>query len=121
VNATIPIQAAETAHGWVLYDGDCPICTRSVQRFAEVLRRRGFDLAPLQTAWVREQFDLAANVPPKEMIVITPEQKVFGGADGIVQVARQIWWAWPLFALAQIPGVMILLRAIYRRVAANRY
>jgi hypothetical protein len=38
-----------------------------------------------------------------------------------VQIAKTVWWLWPLFAFAQLPGAMILLRANYRWVAANRY
>ena len=44
-----------------------------------------------------------------------------GGADALVEIARRIWWAWPLFALAQLPGAMLVLRAGYRKFAANRH
>ena len=37
-----------------------------------------------------------------------------------MQIARRVWWAWPLFALGQVPGMMILFRAIYRFIAARR-
>ena len=30
------------------------------------------------------------------------------------------WWAWPLFALAQLPGMMEVLRTVYRQIAATR-
>jgi predicted DCC family thiol-disulfide oxidoreductase YuxK len=121
VKATIPNRAVETAYGWVLYDGECSLCVNTSHRFAGLLHRHGFELAALQTTWVRERFGFSTNATPDEMLVITPEQTVFGGADGIVQIARRIWWAWPLFVMAQIPAVMILLRAIYRRVAAKRH
>ena len=44
-----------------------------------------------------------------------------GGADAILEIARRIWWAWPLFALAKMPGIKPMLRAMYRHVAANRF
>jgi hypothetical protein len=46
---------------------------------------------------------------------------VFGGAEAVVQIARRIWWSWPLFALSRLPGVMTLFDKLYARIAANRY
>lgn len=106
--------------GWVLFDGECSLCTGAAARFAPLLRRHHFDLAPLQAPWVRKRLGLKPNGPLVEMKLLAGDETIFGGADALVQIARRIWWAWPLFALAQIPGAMILFRAIYRYVAANR-
>ncbi len=107
--------------GWVLFDGSCRLCLGAARRFARLLRRHGFEPAPLQSSWVRERLDMAAEGMPTEMMVLTSGGAVFGGADGILQIARRVWWAWPLYALAKIPGVTPRLRAIYRWVAANRH
>ena len=106
--------------GWVLYDGDCPLCCAAATRFEPLLQRHGYQFAPLQTPWVRERLGLQPNAPLDEMKLLAADGNVFGGAEAVVQIARAIWWAWPLFALAQIPGVKHLLVAIYCRVAANR-
>jgi predicted DCC family thiol-disulfide oxidoreductase YuxK len=97
----------------VLYDGECPLCTGSARRFEGVLRRRGFELATLQS---REN----SPIPPSEMRVLTPDGRAHGGAAALVQIARRVWWAWPLFAVAQIPGVMRLFNLGYRWLARNR-
>jgi predicted DCC family thiol-disulfide oxidoreductase YuxK len=55
------------------------------------------------------------------MKLLAADGQVYGGADALAQIARRIWWAWPLFAIAQIPGALVLLRAIYRHLAANRH
>ena len=107
--------------GWIFYDGECSFCTNSVRRFDRTLQRSGFVPVPFQTPWARARLDLQPNSELTEMIVLTADGRKFGGADGIVQIARKIWWAWPLFALAKIPGIIFPLRAIYRRVAANRH
>ncbi len=126
--------------GWVLYDGDCPLCVGAVARFAPLLNRHGFQCAPLPTRFERSAglptrreevgftnppgrrpaLRLNPGEPLDEMKLLAGDGQIFGGADALAQIARRIWWAWPLFALAQIPGVKILLRAIYRGVAANR-
>jgi len=115
------INVETPGRGWVFYDGDCRLCVGTARHFARLLRAHGFEPAALQTPWVRKRLGLASEGDPAEMIVLTAGGAVFGGADGILQIARRIWWAWPLFAMAKIPGVTPLLRASYRRLAANRH
>jgi predicted DCC family thiol-disulfide oxidoreductase YuxK len=107
--------------GWLFYDGDCSFCINSIRRFNWTLKRSGFVPVSFQTSWARVCLDLKPDSELTEMVVLTADGKRFGGADGIAQIARRICWAWPLFALAQIPGIHFIFRAIYRRVAANRH
>lgn len=45
---------------------------------------------------------------------------VFGGAAAVMEIARRIWWAWPLWALSRLPGAMRPMRATYRWIADHR-
>jgi predicted DCC family thiol-disulfide oxidoreductase YuxK len=121
VNAVITDRATEAAQGWVLYDGECPFCLDMVARFAPLLHRHHFDLVPLQTTWVRKRLGLATDEPLTEMKLLAEDGRIYGGVDVVLQIARHVWWVWPLFAVAQIPAAMMLLRAIYERIAANRH
>jgi predicted DCC family thiol-disulfide oxidoreductase YuxK len=56
----------------------------------------------------------------REMRVATGDGEIYGGADAIVFLARQIWWAWPLYAAAKLPGVPHILNACYRWFADHR-
>ncbi len=107
--------------GWLFYDGDCSFCVNSVRRFNRTLKRSGFVPVQFQNSWARARLDLKPDSELTEMIVLTADGQKFGGADAIAQIARQIWWAWPLFALARIPGIRFIFRAIYRRIATNRH
>lgn len=118
---TTSFGGARTNRGWIFYDGECPLCVAAANKSAPWLRRHHFDLAPLQTPWARDRLGLNPCDPLTEMKYLTEAGNIFGGADALLQIARRIWWAWPLFALAQIPGPRILLRRIYRRVAAKRH
>ena len=120
VNAIIPERRIEAAQSWVLYDGECPFCNNVAVRFTPLLRRHHFDLASLQTPWAQQRLGLVPDDPLVEMKLLAGDETVYGGAEALTQIARRIWWAWPLFVLAQIPGAMILFRVIYRRVAAKR-
>jgi len=113
----LPAQSS----GWVFYDGDCSFCVNSIRRFERILKRSGFVPVEFQNLWARARLDLKPEPELTEMVVLTVDGKKFGGADGIAQIARQIWWTWPLFALGQIPGIHFIFRAIYRRVASSRH
>jgi predicted DCC family thiol-disulfide oxidoreductase YuxK len=115
-------EITETIRGWVFYDANCPFCTRWAWRTDELLARRGWHLAPLQAGWARLLLGLQDGEPLLEMKLLIADGQIFGGADAIIYVARSIWWAWPLFVLAQLPGITPVLRAIYyRRIAKNRF
>jgi len=114
-------EITENIKGWVLYDGDCPLCTGAVRRFGPLLRTRGFEPRPLQAPWVGKQLGLSPEQLLIEMRLLLPDGRLYGGADALLQIARHYWWAWPLYLLGHLPGVKPLLRAIYRRIARNRY
>jgi predicted DCC family thiol-disulfide oxidoreductase YuxK len=106
--------------GWLFYDADCPFCTSTAQRLAPVLVPHGFALAPLQDPRVAGLLGLPQSELLREMRLLTAEGKQYGGAEAAVAIARRIWWAWPLYALAQIPGIKTILRAGYRYIAERR-
>ena len=55
------------------------------------------------------------------MKLLTAYGRIFGGADALIQLTRSIWWAWPIFVFAQIPGLKPLMRTVYRSIARNRH
>jgi hypothetical protein len=67
-----------------------------------------------------EQLDLESGAPLAEMRVLTSDGRDLGGADAVIFLGRQIWWAWPFVALAQLPRMHKLLDRGYRWFAAHR-
>ena len=106
--------------GWLFFDAECAFCIALARRMARILVPRGFALAPLQDPRVAHLLGLPQEELLREMRVLTAQGKRYGGADAVIFLASRVWWAWPLVAFAQIPGVMPLLRAAYRRIAAQR-
>jgi len=106
--------------GWVFFDRDCTVCTSLARRFRRPLEKRGFGLAALQDPRVQALLDLPPEDLLREMRVATAEGKIYGGAEAIVYLARQIWWAWPFYAAAKLPGVPRILDACYRWFADRR-
>ena len=111
---------ADSFGGWILYDGDCSSCTASARRFDRIFRRRGFLFLPLQTDWVMKRLDLEPGAPLEEMRVLTSNGRDIGGADAVIFLGRQIWWARPFVALARLPGMHNVLDRGYRWIAAHR-
>ncbi len=130
-------NARQPAAGLVCYDGECAFCVGWAQRMERTLVGHGFTLTTLQA---RERRRLAGRLLPKietrrqdagapgrtpapvftEMVLELPDGRELGGADAAMEIARHVWWLWPLWLLSRIPGMMPIYRAVYRHIAANR-
>ncbi|HKS30974.1 MAG TPA: MBOAT family protein, partial [Chthoniobacterales bacterium] len=63
---------------------------------------------------------LEPGAPLEEMDVLTSEGENIAGADAVIFLAQQIWWAWPVVLIAKLPGIHPVLERGYRWVAARR-
>jgi predicted DCC family thiol-disulfide oxidoreductase YuxK len=113
-------KGSRAARGWVFFDRDCRVCTSLARRFRRTLEARGFGLAALQDPRAQALLSLPPAELLREMRVATSRGEIYGGAAAVVYLARQIWWAWPLYAAAKLPGAMRLLDAGYRWFADHR-
>src|SRR5215468_4657569 len=112
--------ARQHIEGVVFYDGECAICTRGVRRFQSVLASRRITLTPLQTPDACARLAIREEDRLKEMRLRLEDGTVFGGAAAVVEIARRIWWARPLWALSRLPGAMRPMRVAYAWVARHR-
>lgn len=108
------------ARGWLFFDADCVFCVKIVRALATTLQKRGFALAPLQDPRVGALLGLSQSELLMEMRLLLSNGQQTGGADAVVALAHQIWWARPLAWLSNLPGMMQLLRRAYRWIAARR-
>jgi len=110
-----------TNAGRVYFDAECRFCCESVRRLEPILRRRGFGFRPLQSPEARQRFGLSDPALLREMRLSLADGRNLGGADAVAEIARRIWWAWPLWLFSRLPGARPFLRAVYRVIAANRH
>ena len=108
------------ARGWLFYDADCAFCTRIARWLAPLLANRGLAVAPLQDPRVGQLLGLSTKELLRELRFLLSDGRQFGGAAAVIAVAQEIWWARPLVWLSKIPGMMPLLDAAYRWIAAQR-
>lgn len=108
------------ARGWLFFDAECAFCTHIARWLAPIVERRGLAVAPLQDPRVAPLLGL----PPEELLLemkfLLSNGRQYGGADAAVALAREIWWAQPVVWLAKIPGVLRVLRSMYRWIAVRR-
>jgi predicted DCC family thiol-disulfide oxidoreductase YuxK len=108
------------ARGWLFFDADCGFCTRIARWLAPILARRGLATAPLQDPRVGALLGMARQGLLKELRFLLSDGTNYGGARAVIAVAREIWWARPFVWLAALPGMLSVLDAGYRWVAAQR-
>jgi len=108
----------------VLYDGLCPLCTRTVS----ILKR--FDwLRRLQFHDCRDTRGIPANsahLEPARMIqemhVLTPDRtKALSGYRAVRWVAGRVPLLWAVYPLLFIPGIPRIGQRLYRWIAKNRF
>lgn len=114
-------RVSHDGKGWIFYDGECAFCIGWVNRVKPVLEPRGFRFAALQESWVCERLQLSKGAPLMEMVLLKPDGQSFGGGDAVIELARAVWWAWPLYLAAHLPGARWLIGKVYARIAAHRH
>jgi len=110
----------ERLAGRVFYDGQCAICVSGARRFGPPLARRRIAVVPLQSPDACETLGIREEERLTEMRLRLADGTVFGGAEAVVEIARRLWWAWPLWALSRLPGAMRLMRTAYDWFARHR-
>jgi predicted DCC family thiol-disulfide oxidoreductase YuxK len=113
-------KGRQALRGWLFFDRDCSSCTSLARRFRRPLEKRGFGLAALQDPRVKALLALPAEDLLREMRVATADGKIYGGSEAILHLARQIWWASPLYLASKLPGVPYILDACYRWLSDHR-
>jgi predicted DCC family thiol-disulfide oxidoreductase YuxK len=110
----------EPKAGWVLYDGDCGICSRWVPSWAPTLERQGLAVAPLQSSWVPERTGLTRNDLLSEIRLLERSGRLHSGADVYRYILRRIWWGYPVYLLSLVPGLNRGFDWAYRTFARHR-
>lgn len=106
----------------VIYDGRCPVCTRSAALLDRLDRDGRLAFLPLQDERVRHRWpDLSHEDLMRQVHVITAGGRRHRGAGAIRYLARRLPALWPTAPLLHVPGSMPLWRWLYRQVSRRRY
>src|SRR6516225_5534785 len=108
----------------LLYDGQCPLCQKSVA----ILKRLDW-LHRLRFLDARDPANLPAREPPlnpdrllEEMHLLTPDgRNVYHGFGAFRWLAWRLPLLWPIAPFLYIPGVPAVGQKVYLWVARNRF
>lgn len=105
----------------VLYDGECPQCIRSAAVGRAIMPQENFSFQRLQDNEMAEALGLERAALERDLHLVLPSGEVFRGADAYRRIARSVWWLYPLYVVAILPGVRSLTNWLYRQIADRRY
>jgi predicted DCC family thiol-disulfide oxidoreductase YuxK len=115
------IMKQNATRGWVLYDDSCGFCRWWIPLWANTLSGRGFEIAPLQSAWVVERLGLSPNELLADLRLLLADGQLVVGADVYRHVMQRIWWAYPVYLLSIAPLLSQVFDWGYRTFATHRY
>lgn len=103
----------------LVYDGDCAFCTSCV-RFVERSVRPRCEITPWQFADL-DALGTSQRRAEHELLWITPDGAVHGGAQAVAQLLLSARGAWPVpGALLTLPPFRRPAHGLYRLVADHR-
>ncbi len=117
VAGAVPGQVA----GRVLYDGACPRCRASMaivsagdpDRLIEPVDLTAVDVTKVHPSLSREAC-------MRSMHLVTSKRKVKEGYDAVMAILGWTPLFWPISLVRFIPGVSVVGRKVYNRIAASR-
>jgi predicted DCC family thiol-disulfide oxidoreductase YuxK len=108
------------AHAWLFFDAECDFCTRIASWIAKPMLRRGLGLAPLQDPRVAALLGIEQRELFRAIRYLGPNGITYEGAEALITVARELWWAHPVVWASRIPGAKSLMCAGYGWIARHR-
>jgi len=106
----------------VIYDGRCPLCTRSAVLLHWLDGQHRLAFLPLQDERVRRRWpDLSHEELMRHVYVITRRGRRHRSAGAIRYLARRLPSLWPAAPLLHVPGSMPLWQWLYHHVSRRRY
>jgi predicted DCC family thiol-disulfide oxidoreductase YuxK len=109
---------------YLLFDGDCGICSWSSERVQKMDRRKLFVVQPYQGFAESElqRFGITSKQCSRKVHVIGRHGKIYRGAFGVNYLFWHYWpWKLLVVLIYAFPPVLLLEMLIYAWVARNRH
>ncbi len=115
------MSAPKQPAGWILYDDSCGFCRRWVPFWENTLRKRGFEIAPLQADWVKAKLRVSENELVQDLRLLLENGEQIQGADTYRYAMKRIWWAYPFYLVSITPLCRNIFDWSYRTFANHRH
>ena len=107
--------------GWLLYDGSCGFCSRWVPFWENTLKKRGFHIAPLQSAWVSEQLKIPQNELAADLRLVLAQRRTVARSRSLSILNEANLVGHAALSTFDLARLRTLFNAGYRAFADNRY
>ena len=114
-------KVPKAPRGWILFDGSCGFCSWWISYWAGLLKKRGFDTAPLQADWVQARARFTSEEVLKDIRILFQDNALISGADAYLFIFGEIPWTRPLGWFFGLPGPRQIFGAVYRLFNRNRF
>ena len=112
----------KTQKAVLIYDGQCPVCQKTIAWIRENMRKDAFEMLPCQTEVARQRFPSVEQAACMQaMQLILPDGRVFSGEKAFPEILKRLKRFSPAAALFTLPGSEVISRSFYRWFADNRY
>lgn len=105
---------------WVLWDGECGFCRRSVTWAARRDSQGLLRVAPFQRAPTPPMTPQLRRACRRSVHVVTPDGRVLKAGRAALYVLGAVGWPKPPVQLLGLPPLIWLVEIAYRLVANNR-
>ncbi len=106
----------------LIYDGDCPVCAKTIEWIGQNARREMFEMLPCQSDDVRERFpSMEQAVCMEAMQLVLSDGTVLSGEKALPEIVKRLKRYRAAADIFKLPGSEILSRAFYRWFADKRY
>ncbi|HEX6803820.1 MAG TPA: DCC1-like thiol-disulfide oxidoreductase family protein [Terriglobales bacterium] len=108
------------ARGWLFYDAECDFCTHIARWIRKPMLRRGLAVAPLQDSRVAALLGMPGDELLRAIRYLGKDGLPYAGADALVELAREFWWARPLVWASRVHSLKAAMRSGYECMARQR-
>lgn len=106
----------------VIYDGECRICSRQIERLAGWDSGGRLSYLSLHDPRVADRYpDLTHEALMREMYVVDPAGGRHAGVSALRRLSRRLPSLWWLAPILHFPGTRPLWNWLYRQIASRRY
>jgi predicted DCC family thiol-disulfide oxidoreductase YuxK len=106
----------------LIYDGQCPVCRRTVRWIGQNQREGSFRMLPCQSAEVARRFpSITREACMNAMQLVLPDGSVLAGEEALPEILRRLKRYSAAAEVFRLPGSGALSRAFYRWFADSRY
>lgn len=105
----------------LIYDGECGFCGKWINWLRKEDVLQSIDFLSYQSEECKKRFpQINAQACFDGGKLIAAKGEIYSGADAVPIIFKEIpRWRWITY-LTCIPGVMVIVRLVYRRIAKNR-